>query len=113
MLIPIRDDKTKYIIDSNNIICIQTNQTHVPDHKLCEDVYYSTIDIICHKDLTIKLLYKDVLQRNGIFDSIYKTLEGPSKIVDNSLTKAIEPIMRKDPKFIFDDICIGGSLYDN
>ena len=112
-MIPIRDDNKKVFIYVGDIIYIETSKMHAPDHKLCRDVFYSTIDIICHKNLTIRLQYKDKDIRDKIFDSIYKTLESQSNMIDNSLTKAIEPIMRKDPKFIFNDICIGGSLYDD
>ena len=112
-MIPIRDDYKKIFIYVGDIISIETNKMHAPDHKLCRDVFYSTIDIICHKDLTITLQYKDKDIRDKIFDSIYKTLESQSNMIDNSLTKAVDPIMRKNLKFTFYDVCIGGVLYDD
>ena len=112
-MIPIRDDNKKVFIYVGDIIYIETSKMHAFDYKLNKNIFYSTIDIICHKNLTIRLQYKDKDIRDKIFDSIYKTLESQSNMIDNSLTKAVDPIMRKNLKFTFYDVCIGGVLYDD
>ena len=119
-MIPIKDDHKNVLISAKDIKVIFTFErephSDTLEQKLAakrnnEQVYCINISV-CNDEGGIVMSYKDKFKRDTIFDSIYRTLDSPSNIVDNSLTKAIEPMMRKNAKFTFYDVCIGGALYE-
>jgi hypothetical protein len=118
-IIPIRDDHKKVLVSAKDIKVIftferpvhtDTLQARLAAERNNEQIY--CINIKYDEGDGIVLCYKDESIRDIVFDSIYKTLDSPCDLVDNTSTKAIEPVMRKDPKFIFYDVCLGGALYD-
>ena len=104
MLLPIRDEKNSFLIDTNNIMCVRTNKIH--DMALSqvkqEDFYISTIEVICSNDprmsdinITLKYRIKEV--RDRVFNDIYKVLKHETT---SAIVRDID----------FKDDCIGGAL---
>ena len=119
-MIPIRDDHKKVLVSAKDIKVLftfekepysETLEQRLAAKRNNEQVYCIKLSVFGKRE-GIVLSYKDESIRDTVFDSIYKTLDSQSNIVDNSSTKAIEPVMRKDPKFTFYDVCVGGALYE-
>ncbi|QDP50658.1 MAG: hypothetical protein Unbinned1966contig1000_33 [Prokaryotic dsDNA virus sp.] len=121
-MIPIRDDHKKVLVSAKDIKTIftfereprsETLEQRLAAKRNNEQVYCINIKYDSYfEENGIVLSYRNESIRDTVFESIYKTLDSRSNIVDNSSTKAIEPVMRKDPKFTFYDVCVGGALYE-
>ena len=115
-IIPKTDDKRSYLINSNDIIFVRTNNI-IDEHKTrfarerrvdpigpFENVYDWLIEVVCHKDLIITLTYEDIVQRDLVFKGIFKYLEHKD---------AIKYDLIIDNKSSFSDEALGLSLdYD-
>ena len=103
--IPIRDDRNKYIINIDSVICIRSTNRRA---GLSKDDMDWVIEVVCYKDLVFTLTYKIVTTRNKVFNALWRQFELNDAIKNTAPTHYdLNLLEHRTGDEQYDDECIG------